>query len=32
VTQQQENIAVIRQNKGQFAALIAAMDTRLSNP
>ena len=32
VTQQQENVAVIRKNKGQFGALIAAMQTRLSAP
>ena len=32
VTQQQENIAVIRKNKGQFSALIAAMQDRLSAP
>ena len=32
VTQQQENIAVIRKNKGQFSALITAMQTRLSAP
>ena len=30
VTQQQENVAVIRKNKGQFGALITAMQTRLS--
>ena len=32
VTHQQENIAVIRRNKGQFSALITAMQTRLSAP
>ena len=32
VTQQQENVAVIRKNKGQFGALIAVMQTRLSAP
>ena len=29
VTQKQENIAIIRQNKGQFAALIDAMKQRV---
>jgi hypothetical protein len=29
VTQKQENIAIIRQNQGQFAALIDAMKQRI---
>ena len=32
VTQKQENVAVIRKNKGQFGALIEAMQTRLDTP
>jgi phospholipid transport system substrate-binding protein len=32
VTQKQENVAVIRKNKGQFGALIEAMQTRLDKP
>ena len=30
VTQKQENIAIIRKNKGEFAALIAAMRKKLA--
>ena len=32
VTQKQENVAVIRKNRGQFTALIDAMRTRLDTP
>ena len=32
VTQKQENVAVIRKNKGEFVALIDAMKDRLANP
>ena len=32
VTQKQENVAVIRKNKGDFVALINAMRDRLANP
>ena len=32
VTQKQENVAVIRKNKGEFVALINAMKDRLANP
>ena len=32
VTQKQENVAVIRKNKGQFSALIEAMKARLDTP
>ena len=32
VTQKQENVAVIRKNKGQFSALIEAMKARLEQP
>ena len=32
VTQKQENVAVIRKNKGEFVALINAMEDRLANP
>ena len=32
VTQKQENVAVIRKNKGEFVALINAMKYRLANP
>ena len=32
VTQKQENVAVIRKNKGEFVALINAMKNRLANP
>jgi phospholipid transport system substrate-binding protein len=32
VTQKQENVAVIRKNKGQFSALIEAMQARLDTP
>ena len=32
VTQKQENVAVIRKNKGEFVALINAMKERLANP
>ena len=32
VTQKQENVAVIRKNKGKFVALINAMKDRLANP
>ncbi len=32
VTQKQENVAVIRKNKGQFGALIEAMQARLDTP
>ena len=32
VTQKQENVAVIRKNKGEFVALINAMKDRLGNP
>ena len=32
VTQKQENVAVVRKNKGQFAALIDAMRERLEKP
>ena len=32
VTQKQENVAVIRKNKGEFGALIEAMRTRLDQP
>ena len=32
VTQKQENVAVIRKNKGEFVALINAMKVRLANP
>lgn len=32
VTQKQENVAVIRKNKGQFSALIEAMKARLDQP
>ena len=32
VTQKQENVAVIRKNKGQFGALIEAMKARLGGP
>ena len=32
VTQKQENVAVIRKNKGEFVALINAMRDRLENP
>ena len=32
VTQKQENVAVIRRNKGEFVALIDAMKDRLANP
>ena len=32
VTQKQENVAVIRKNKGQFSALIEAMQARLDAP
>ena len=32
VTQKQENVAVIRRNKGEFVALIDAMRDRLANP
>ncbi len=32
VTQKQENVAVIRKNKGEFVALINSMKNRLANP
>ena len=32
VTQKQENVAIIRKNKGEFVALIDAMKDRLANP
>ena len=32
ITQKQENVAVIRKNKGEFVALINAMKERLANP
>ena len=32
ITQKQENVAVIRKNKGEFVALINAMKDRLENP
>ena len=32
VTQKQENVAIIRKNKGEFVALINAMKDRLANP
>lgn len=32
VTQKQENVAVIRKNRGQFGALIEAMQARLDTP
>jgi phospholipid transport system substrate-binding protein len=32
VTQKQENVAVVRKNKGQFIALIEAMQARLGAP
>ena len=32
VTQKQENVAVVRKNKGQFIALIEAMRERLEAP
>ena len=32
VTQKQENVAVIRRNKGEFVALINAMKDQLANP
>ena len=31
VTQKQENVAVIRKNKGKFAALIKVMEERAAN-